>query len=155
MSRDILHAVEIHATPHTLFQAVATQQGQTSFWTADATVQPTQGTIAEFGFPGAPARLKMRVERIEQDRLVEWLCQGDFPYWSGTSIRWEISTSQNPTQTTTLLFRHTGWSEDYPANEFAHVNYTWGQIVARLKAYTESGQAQPFFPAAAATGVSS
>src|SRR5256885_11416741 len=108
MSRDVLHAVEIHADPHTVFEAVATQRGQTAFWTADAIVQPSQGSIAEFGFPGAPARLKMRVERLEQDRLVEWLCQGDFPFWTGTTVRWEITKSPNANETT-IMFSHTGW----------------------------------------------
>jgi hypothetical protein len=37
--REILHAVEIHADPTTLFDAVATQRGQTASWTTDAIVQ--------------------------------------------------------------------------------------------------------------------
>jgi len=32
---DMLHAVEVHADPHTLFDAIATQSGQTAFWTVD------------------------------------------------------------------------------------------------------------------------
>ena len=38
MSRDVLHAVEIHADPTTLFNAIATQRVQTAFWTTDAHV---------------------------------------------------------------------------------------------------------------------
>jgi uncharacterized protein YndB with AHSA1/START domain len=145
----MLHAVEIHADQHTVYQAVATQQGQRGFWTADATVQPTIGSIAEFGFPETPAKLKMRVERLEPDRLVEWHCQGDFPHWAGTRVSWEIRPAPTSGQTT-ILFSHTGWAEDYPVAEAAHVNFTWGQIVARLKVYAESGQPQPLFPASVA-----
>ena len=76
--REILHAVKIHADPTTLFDAVATQRGQTAFWTTDALVQPTVGSIAEFGFPGTAARLKMRVEQLEPGRLVSWVCQAIF-----------------------------------------------------------------------------
>jgi hypothetical protein len=50
-----------------------------------------------------------------------------------------------------MLFAHTAWGEDYPREEYAHVNYTWGQIVGRLKAYAESGQPQPFFAVGAAS----
>src|SRR5215469_5178454 len=136
MPGDMLHAVEIHADPHTLFEAVATQRGQTAFWTADAIVQPRVGSVAEFGFPGAPARLKMRVERLEPDHLVAWLCPGDFPYWTGTHVTWEMRPSPTAGETTPT-FSHTGWPADYPPEEFGHVNFTWGQIVARLKAYAE------------------
>jgi uncharacterized protein YndB with AHSA1/START domain len=150
MTGEMLHAVEIHAEPHAIFEAVATQRGQTAFWTADAHVQPSVGSIADFGFPGAPVRLNMRVEQLEPDRLVAWQCQGDFPYWTGTRVRWEIRPAQNPDEST-MFFSHTGWPADYPPMEYAHVNFTWGQIVARLKAYVESGQPQPYFSAAAAT----
>jgi uncharacterized protein YndB with AHSA1/START domain len=150
MTGDMLHAVEIHADQRTLYDAVATQRGQTAFWTAEAIVQPNVGSIAEFTFPGAPARLKMRVDRLEPDKLVEWLCQGDFPYWTGTRVTWEMRSAPTPGHTT-LLFSHSGWPADYPREEFAHVNFTWGQIVARLKAYAESGQPQPYFPASVAT----
>jgi uncharacterized protein YndB with AHSA1/START domain len=150
MTGDMLHAVEIHADPHCLFEAISTQSGQTAFWTADATVQPRVGSVAEFGFPGAPARLKMHIEGLEPDHLVAWLCQGDFPYWTGTRVTWELQPASLPGHTT-LLFSHTGWPTDYPREEFAHVNFTWGQIVARLKAYAENGQPQPYFPASVAS----
>ena len=147
----MLHAVEVHADPHTLFEAVATQGGQRAFWTADATVQPSVGSVAEFGFPGAPVKLKMRVERLDQDRLVAWHCEGDFPFWKDTRITWEMKAAETPGHTS-FLFTHGGWPEDYPADAFAHVNFSWGGIVARLKAYAESGQPQPYFPAATPAG---
>jgi|SRR5579864_3299012 len=150
MTGELLHAVEIHAEPQTVYEAVSTQRGQSAFWTADATVQPSVGSVAEFAFPGAPAKLKMRVEQLERDRLVVWLCQGDFPYWTGTRVTWELQPGSTPGHTV-LLFSHTGWPADYPREEFAHVNFTWGQIVARLQAYAESGQPQPYFPAAVET----
>jgi hypothetical protein len=129
-----------------LFQAVSTTDGLTAFWTADAAVQPSVGSIASFGFPGAPARLKMRIETLDPDKEVAWLCEGDFPYWQGTRISWQMRPGSDANHTT-LVFRQAGWPADYPDMEFAHVNFTWGQIVARLQAYAESGKAQPYFPA--------
>ena len=94
----------------------------------------------------------MRVERLEPDRVIAWLCQGDFPYWAGTRVTWEMQPSPIPGETT-LTFSQTGWPTDYPPEAFGQVNFTWGQIVARLKAYAESGQPQPYFPASVASGV--
>jgi len=91
----MLHAVDVHADPTTLFDAVATQRGQAAFWTADAVVQPTVGSVAEFGFPGPPAKLKMRIEQPEPGRRVSWVCQGDFTYWNDTRITWEMRSAPN------------------------------------------------------------
>jgi len=149
MSRDILHAVEIHAEPATLFDAIATQRGQTAFWTTDAIVEPTVGSIASFGFPATAERMKMRIERLEPGRAVEWACEGDYPGWAGTRLIWELRPAPN-TGETSLMFRHAGFGEDYGDEQYAHVNWVWGQIVGRLKAYAETGQAQPFFAAVSA-----
>ena len=82
--------------------------------------------------------------------LISWACQGDFPHWTGTRVTWELRPAPNAGETS-LLFAHSGWGEDYPREEYAHVNYTWGQIVGRLKAYAETGQPQPFFVLGAAS----
>src|SRR5829696_6099211 len=128
MSRDVLHAVEIRADPTTLFDAIATQPGQTAFWTTEAAVEPRQGSLATFGFPGTDARMKMRIQRLEPGRVVEWVCEGDYPGWAGTRLTWEL----RPTATsgeTTLVFRHAGFGDGYDDDQFAHVNWVWGQIV--------------------------
>ena len=150
MSREILFAAEIHADPTAVFDAIATQRGETAFWTTDAVVQPTVGSVAEFGFPGTPARLKMRIEQLEPGRLVSWLCQGDFPHWADTRVTWELLPAPNAGEIT-LLFAHSGWGDAYPRDQLAHTSFTWGQIVARLKAYAETGQPQPFFAPTAAS----
>src|ERR1044072_8741366 len=100
MSRDILHAVEIHADPSTLFNAVATQSGQTAFWTTDAAVEPRVGSLATFGFPGTPARMKMRIQRLEPGKAVEWACEGDYPGWNGTRLTWELQPTPSSGETT-------------------------------------------------------
>jgi uncharacterized protein YndB with AHSA1/START domain len=146
MARDILHAVEIHADPTTLFDAIATQPGQTAFWTTDAVVEPSVGSVASFGFPNTAERMKMRIQRLEPGRVVEWACEGDYPGWAGTRLTWELRPTPNPGETS-LLFRHTGVGDADADEPYAHVNWVWGQIVGRLKAYVETGQPQPFFAA--------
>ena len=149
MSRDILHAVEIRAEPTTLFDAIATQRGQTAFWTTDAQVEQRVGSLASFGFPNTPERMKMRIEKLEPGRAVEWACEGDYPGWAGTRLTWQLLPAPNPGETT-LFFRHAGFGDDYGDPQYAHVNWVWGQIVGRLKAYAETGQPQPFFAAVTA-----
>jgi len=79
---------------------------------------------------------------LEPGGAVEWACEGDYPGWHSPHLA--ASTSPDAGETT-LLFRHTGFGDDHGDAQYAHVNWTWGQIVGRLKAYTETGQPQPFF----------
>src|SRR5215471_974561 len=108
MSRDILHAVEIHANPSTLSDAIATHRGQTAFGTTDASVDPAVGSLATFGFPGTAERMKMRIQRLDPGKAVEWACEGDYPGWNGTRLVWQLQPAPNAAETT-LLFRHAGF----------------------------------------------
>jgi uncharacterized protein YndB with AHSA1/START domain len=139
----MLHAVEVEASEETIYEALTTSKGLASFWTPQSEAEPSVGSVAVFGFAGAPVPLKMRVDGLEPGKRVAWSCQGDFPHWAGTTVTWELSPAVQGSGIT-VLFRHEGWGPDYPEMDFAHVNFVWGQVVARLKAYCETGKSQPF-----------
>jgi uncharacterized protein YndB with AHSA1/START domain len=142
MTADILHAVEIAAPPEAVYQAVSTQKGLASFWTSDCDAQAEIGSVARFGFPQSPVDQKMWVEALEPGRRVAWRALGDFPNWEGTTLSWEMEPAEAGTR---ITFRHGGWADDYAEREWAIVNWVWGQVVACLKSYTESGEPQAFF----------
>src|SRR6266566_6566274 len=132
-----IHAVDVHASSATLYRALTTTAGLASFWTTDSTAEPRVGSVAEFGFLGAPAKLKMRVESLEPDTRVIWKSLGPFRFWDGSSVTWSFSPVENGV--TRVLFRHDQFGDGYPDPDFGSVNFTWGQIMARLKGFAESG----------------
>ena len=142
MTGPMLHAVEVHADAESVYQAISTQSGVASFWTSDLDLEPVVGSVARFGFPGAPVDLRMRIDALEPGRLVRWSCLGDFPFWAGTTVSWELSAAAS--DGTSVLFRHDGWPEDYPELEYAQVSYTWARIVGALKEFGETGIRLPF-----------
>jgi uncharacterized protein YndB with AHSA1/START domain len=146
MAREMIHAVDVHADSRTLSDAISTSAGLQSFWTTESTAEPRVGSIAEFRFPGAPVSLKMRVDRLEPGQDIVWTCLGDFPHWPGTTVTWTLSALGNGH--TRVLFRHAGFATDYADADFGSVNFTWGQVMARLKAFAESGTPQPYFDTA-------
>jgi uncharacterized protein YndB with AHSA1/START domain len=143
MGRTLMHQVEIQAPPDKVYRAVATEDGVRSFWTRDADVPSEVGGRARFGFATAPMDLELRVDELEPGSRVVWSCVGDWAYWKGTTMTWEIEPSDGGGSR--LMFRHDRWPEDHPEGDFASVNFVWGQVVGRLKAYAETGQPQPFF----------
>ena len=92
-------------------------------------------------FKGAPVPLRMRVDALEPDKRVAWTCLGEFPGWKDTTVTWTLKPTAD--DKTKVEFRM-GNLAGYPPTEVGSVNYTWGQVVGRLKAFVESGRPQPF-----------
>lgn len=142
MTSDFVHEVEVAAEAATIYEAITTRQGEAAFWVANNTLEPQVGSIAEFRFKEAPVPLRMRVEALEPGRRVKWTCVSGFPGWQGTTVTWTLNPGAHGTGTK-LEFRM-GNLTAYPEEAVGSVNYTWGQIVARLKSYAETGKPQPF-----------
>lgn len=144
MPRDIVLAVDVLGTPTEVFAAITTQEGQASFWTEDCDVGDAE---ARFGFPGAPADLRMRIDAAEPDRLVRWTCLGDFPGWDGSTIEWELSLREGTRTTTVVVFRHLGLHGPNEADaELGSVAQVWAMVLNRLQSYVRVGHAVPYFP---------
>lgn len=142
---DMTHEVEIAADAATVYRAITTKEGQAGFWTPNNTVSPKEGSVAEFRFAAAPVPLRMRIDALEEGRRVLWTCLGEFPGWKDTIVVWELGPSSDG-KGTKLSFRHGELAKaSYPEAALGSVNYTWGQVLGRLKAFAESGRPQPFF----------
>ena len=142
MNGPMLFAVEVDADAESVYGAISTEAGESAFWTSDLDLKAVVGSVARFGFPGAPVDLRMRIDALEPGRLVRWSCLGDFPYWAGTTVTWELSAATMGG--TNVLFRQDGWPDDYPELDYARVSYTWARILGALKAFAETGTIQPF-----------
>lgn len=138
MSRDIVHGIEIHAEPKTVFETISTRAGLAAFWTPDVQGDESVDGELSFGFSGSPARLPIRVVRLERAVEIAWDCPGGFPYWEGTRVTWSLQPSEHGTK---VVFSHTGFPDDEPDYDFGSVSLTWAMIVARLKDVVEAGGA--------------
>ena len=142
MTGPMLHTVDVQSDAETIYRAITTKAGESAFWTSDCDIEPVVGSVARFGFPGAPVDLRMTIDELSPG-VIRWSCLGDFPHWAGTTVAWSLSPAPAGNGTA-VAFRHDGWGEDYPDDDYARVSYTWARIVGALKDYAESGQAAPF-----------
>jgi uncharacterized protein YndB with AHSA1/START domain len=144
MEREMLHRVVIAAPATTVYTALTTKAGTAGYWTADCDVPEVEGEVARFGFPSAPVDLRMQITTLRRDERVAWECLGDFPYWAGTTIEFDVAAGDDGG--TVLAFRHGGFGDEYPDEEYGLVNFTWGQILGRLRGYCQTGEPQPEYP---------
>ncbi len=136
MSRDIIHGIEIHSEPKTVYDTIATRSGLAAFWTPDVEGDESEGGELTFGFTGAPIRMPIHVARLDAPNQVAWDCPAGYPFWEGTTVSWALEPSEHGTK---VLFRHAGFSDEQSEYDFGSVSLTWGTIVARLKEVVESG----------------
>ncbi len=140
MTRSIILTVDTEGSPGQILEALTTREGLASFWTPQVGGDPGAGGQVSFGFEAAPVDLEVAVRSVDAAAgVVEWDCQGPWPYWTGTRIRWELIDGDQRR----VLFSHDGWDKGQPDEDFGAIGYTWALVLGSLKAYVESGMATP------------
>jgi uncharacterized protein YndB with AHSA1/START domain len=136
---DILHRLGISAPPTDVYEAFATIDGLSRWWTETVTGNPTPGGRLTFTF-GAPDRVVVvEVLAAIPDTSVVWRCVGGPSEWVDTTMTFALEQSGDET---VLRFAHAGWREQV---EFmGHCSSKWAYFLFGLKAGFEGGKATPF-----------
>lgn len=135
---DIKHLVTIDAPISVVYMALTEQEGLAGWWTTDTVANPRVGSIAGFRF-GDQYHNTMRIEVLEPDSRVEWVCLDGNPEWVDTTIVFALEAQDG---STVLRFTHGAWRE--MTDFFGACNYNWGFYMRSLKAYCETGKGTPF-----------
>lgn len=130
---------DIDASPETVGRTLTTADGIAGWWTTRATLGGEDGRL-RVSFPDVDQPFEFEVRR--GDGRVEWITGSFPPWWAGTTIRWDVASNPDGPGTR-LQFEHRDYEADNPVIPI--VTPAWAQIILRLKAYAETGRAQPFF----------
>lgn len=131
---EILHILTIRAEPSIVYRAITEENGIALWWTAQVKVKPEENTIAEFSF-GEKYHNKMRITKLEKNRVVEWLVLEGHEEWLETKISFNLEMSG---ENTIVRFNHGNWREK--TDFFAHCNYNWAWYLNSLRLYCETGE---------------
>ena len=136
---DILHRVGVVTpTPESVYQALTTVAGLTSWWTEDVSGSGELGGVLEFRFPPVGG-FDMEVLEATPGKRVTWRVVDGPAEWVGTTIDWEL---RQDGEYTIVLFTHAGWRE--PVEFMHHCSTKWAVFLLGLKAGLEGGKATPF-----------
>ena len=139
MSRSIVLATEVEASPEQAYDAVSSTTGLAAFWTPTVDGAYQVGGTLRLGFEAAPVDLEMTVAVLDPPRRVQWECAGPWPHWGGTLVEWTI----HPGETTTVALSHQGWSEEQSDIGLGSVAMTWALVLLALKSYLATGKPAP------------
>jgi uncharacterized protein YndB with AHSA1/START domain len=134
---EILHQVFIKAAPEAVYDAIATEQGLSSWWTTDVHAETKVGSIAEFGFNNRATVFEMRVVALDPPHFIRWHCLAGHSEWANTDIVFSITPHKGGAL---LRFAHRGWESS--EGLLAQCSYDWAIYLSKLKSYVETGEPQ-------------
>jgi uncharacterized protein YndB with AHSA1/START domain len=137
---DIRHRVVISAPLESVYDAVATIEGISEWWTRDGVRgDATEGSQLEFFFGDPEPAAVMEVARLSPESSVQWKCVGGAGEWIGTTLSFDLSRQNDET---VVLFSHADWRS--PSEFMAHCSARWAYFLLSLKSLTETGKGTPF-----------
>lgn len=127
----------IRASRERVFDAIATLDGPSRWWTTKVTGSAEAGGELRFGFAGLEEQMVMRVDVCQHPGLVQWSCVAHTRQdeWTGTRLEFKL-TARNPRECE-LCFCHRGLPAELVADG-------WEHFLASLAAYAETGTGTPF-----------
>ena len=137
---DIRHRVAISAPLESVYEAVATTEGISEWWTRDGVRgKSVEGSNLQFFFGQPEPAAVMEVIRLGTDGHVGWRCVAGADEWVGTKLDFDLAHKDGET---VVLFTHADWRE--PTEFMAHCSARWAYFLLSLKSYAENGKGTPF-----------
>jgi uncharacterized protein YndB with AHSA1/START domain len=137
---DIRHRVVISAPLGSVYEAVATTEGVSEWWTRDSVRgESSEGSTLQFFFGRPEPAAVMEVTRLDPDGQVNWTCVEGADEWVGTTLAFDLTHQGDDT---VVLFTHADWRE--PSEFMAHCSARWAYFLLSLKSYLEIGKGTPF-----------
>ncbi len=137
---DIRHRVAISAPLDSVYEAVATPEGISEWWTRDGVRgESAEGSKLQFFFGQPEPAAVMEITRLDPDGNVTWKCIEGADEWVGTTLSFDLTRKDDET---VVLFAHADWRE--PGEFMAHCSARWAYFLLSLKGYLETGSGTPF-----------
>src|SRR5450631_1926253 len=131
---DIRHRVGIDAPRERVYEAVATVEGLSTWWTGTVDGDPSAGGRLRFFFSRPEPGAVMEVTEALPGERVAWRCVEGPQEWVGTEITFDMRDGDGET---VLAFAHTGWRE--PVEFMSHCSTKWAYFLLGLKAWQDGG----------------
>jgi len=137
---DIRHRVVISAPRESVYQAVATKEGISEWWTRDGVRgESSEGSRLQFFFGQPEPAAVMEITQLDPNSHVSWSCVEGADEWVGTTIGFDLTESDSDT---VVMFSHDDWRQQ---GEFmAHCSARWAYFLLSMKSYVETGRGTPF-----------
>lgn len=139
---NIIHRVGIKAPLQKVYEALATTEGISNWWSKDTSGTSQTGETIVVRFYSLEGKelgsMHMEVQELEPLKRVHWKFTAGPAEWIGTDATFDLHQEG---AYTIVLFGHRNWKEEV---EFkAHCSMKWAIFLFSLKELLETGKGKP------------
>ena len=137
---EIRNRVGVDAPISEVFEAIATREGLSQWWTNDVVGEGRVHGRLEFRFGGPDRVAVMEVVEVTSPSRVVWRgVEGGPSEWVNTTFEFDLHADGDET---VVLFTNAGWRE--PVEFMHHCTTAWASYLLSLKHGLEGDKAAPF-----------
>lgn len=136
---EILHTVDLEATPRAAYEVLTTEAGLAGWWTRTVQAEERVGGRIAFTFED-PFHPIMEITRLEPPAVVGWRCVGGHDPWLDSEFRFEIVPRG---EGCVLRFRQ-GYGREPDEETLGRYAFNWGFYLESLRRLVETGHGTPF-----------
>lgn len=137
----IIHLVNINAVQEEVFEAIATGEGLSNWWSTKVKSEENVGGIIDFTFQ-ADFNPDMKITKLNKPEVVHWVCLAGHEPWQDNRFSFELKKGNGATQ---LKFTQE-YTRDISEEDYGTYNFNWAYYLMSLKEYCETGKGKPFDP---------
>jgi len=136
---EILHVIDIHASPNAVFQTVGSVVGIRKWWSTNVEGSDEVGGRISIGFGDQWKVVMERVNAIPNERVVYRITEHNSDEWPGTELVFNLFDDED---WTILKFDQRGWASS--SNFFRFCSAKWVVFLLSIKQAAESGMGTPY-----------
>lgn len=135
----IIHLLNIKATREKVFDAIATAEGLSKWWSTQVKADEQVGGIVDFTFV-ADFNPNMKISVLRKPAELRWECVAGHEPWQDNKFWFELEKADDGTQ---LKFSQE-YAREISDEDYGTYNFNWGYYLQSLKDYCEHGKGKPF-----------
>ena len=138
---DILHRIGVKGSADSVYEALATRQGLSAWWTRETSGESKVGGTLQFRFSAHGHQIggfDMKVLELQPATRVAWRVVDGPAEWIGTTIDFQL---RQEGEYCIVLFGHRGWRA--PVEFMHHCSTKWATFLMSLKSLVETGKGSP------------
>ncbi len=139
--KKIIHVLNINKSANQVYEAIATAQGLSSWWSTQVTAEERVGGIVDFKFRG-DFNPDMKITTMTPSRELAWECVAGHDKWQDDTFTFKLEEADGTTQ---LMFTQ-HYAKEISDLDYGIYNFNWGYYLYSLKEYCETGKGKPFEP---------
>lgn len=134
----IIHVLNIKTNQDKVFEAIATAEGLSQWWSTNVKAEEKVGGIVDFTFI-ADFNPNMKITALQRPLQIHWECVAGHDPWQDNKFSFELTENKGVTQ---LTFTQE-YAREISDENYGIYNYNWAYYLQSLKQYCESGKGKP------------